>query len=105
MPSPFPGMDPYLEQNPIFHELHTQMLSAGQAQLQLQVRPKYVVRLERHLSEGSIWDFDQGGISLEGKEPDLTVWAGTATPAVNGSSTALASPTVSSTEELDAAKP
>ena len=27
MPSPFPGMDPFLEQNPIFQELHTQMLA------------------------------------------------------------------------------
>ena len=40
MPSPFPGMDPYLERNPIFHELHTQMLSEAQAQLQPQLRPK-----------------------------------------------------------------
>ncbi|MGH7225259.1 MAG: DUF4058 family protein, partial [Gemmataceae bacterium] len=56
MPSPFPGMDPYLEKNPIFHELHTQMLSEAQARLQPQLRPKYVARLERHLSEGSVWD-------------------------------------------------
>jgi hypothetical protein len=102
MPSPFPGMDPYLEQNPIFHELHTQMLSEAQGLLQSQVRPKYVVRLERHLSEGSIWDFEQGGISLEGKEPDLTVLAGASMPAANGSTTLLASPTVCTTEELDA---
>ena len=34
MPSPFPGMDPFLEQNPIFQELHTQMLAEAQAQLQ-----------------------------------------------------------------------
>jgi len=27
MPSPFPGMDPFLETNPIFQELHTQMLA------------------------------------------------------------------------------
>lgn len=56
MPSPFPGMDPFLEANPIFHELHTQMLASVQAQLQPQLRPKYVARLERHLSEGSVFD-------------------------------------------------
>jgi hypothetical protein len=28
MPTPFPGMDPYLETNPLFQELHTQMLAA-----------------------------------------------------------------------------
>src|ERR1700724_3630004 len=53
MPTPFPGMDPFLEANPIFQELHTQMLSEMQALLQPQLRPKYVARLERHLSEGS----------------------------------------------------
>src|ERR1700680_421064 len=56
MSSPFPGMDPYLETNPIFQELHTQMLAEMQALLQPQLRPKYVARLERHLSEGSVWD-------------------------------------------------
>jgi Protein of unknown function (DUF4058) len=40
MPSPFPGMDPFLETNPIFHELHTQMLAEMQALLQPQLRPK-----------------------------------------------------------------
>lgn len=46
MPSPFPGMDPFLESNPIFQELHTQMLAEMQALLQPQLRPKYVVRLQ-----------------------------------------------------------
>jgi hypothetical protein len=51
MPSPFPGMDPFLETNPIFQELHKQMLAEMQAMLQPQLRPKYVARLERHLSK------------------------------------------------------
>ena len=65
-------MDPFLEKNPIFHELHTQILAEAQAQLQPQIRPKYVARLERYLSEGSVWN-QEGMISLEGKEPDLTL--------------------------------
>lgn len=101
MPSPFPGMDPYLERNPIFHELHTQMLSEAQALLQPQLRPKYVARLERHLSEGSVWDSPAELISLAGKEPDLTV--ASAVPAAPLESTAtLPSPTASATRELDA---
>src|ERR1043165_2395138 len=64
MPSPFPGMDPFLETNPIFQELHTQMLAEMQALLQPQLRPKYVARLERHLSEGSVWDAPRGTASL-----------------------------------------
>jgi hypothetical protein len=47
-------MDPFLETNPIFQELHTQMLAEMQALLQPQLRPKYVVRLERHLSEDDL---------------------------------------------------
>jgi hypothetical protein len=101
MPSPFPGMDPYLEKNPIFHELHTQILSEAQAQLQPQLRPKYVARLERHLSEGSVWDAPSELISLAGKEPDWTVAA--VAPATELESTAtLPSPTASATQELDA---
>src|ERR1043166_1392934 len=56
MPSPCPRMEPFLEQQPIFQALNTQMLAEAQAQLQPQLRPKYVARLERHLSEGSVWD-------------------------------------------------
>lgn len=37
MPSPFPGMDPFLEKKPIFRELHPQMLAEAQAQLQPQL--------------------------------------------------------------------
>jgi hypothetical protein len=100
MPSPFPGMDPYLEKNPVFHELHTQMLSEAQARLQPQLRPKYVARLERHLSEGSVWDMESGFISLAGKEPDLTVAAAAPEPEP-GLTAVLPAPTVSGTQELD----
>src|SRR6266700_4892007 len=100
MPSPFPGMHPYLEVNPIFRELHTQMLAEMQALLQPQLRPKYVARLERHLSEGSVWDAPQGAVSLERKEPDVTIvkhWDRKHT----GSTAMLARPAASATEELD----
>ena len=101
MKSPFPGMDPYLETNPLFHELHTQILAEAQAQLQPQLRPKYVARLERHLSEGSVWDMDLGVTSLEGKEPDLTVAASDPKPVPQESTTVLAAPTAVSEEQMD----
>jgi hypothetical protein len=97
-------MDPFLEENPLFHEMHTQMLAEAQAQLQPQLRPKYIAKLERHLSEGSVWDFEGGTISLNRKEPDLSVSTiGTDTARLRlGSTSVLATPTVSSTEELEA---
>jgi len=52
VPSCFPGMDPFLERNPLFHELHTQMLCRVQGLLQPRLRPRYIAKLERHLSEG-----------------------------------------------------
>jgi len=95
-------MDPFLEQNPIFHELHTQMLAEAQAQLQPQLRPKYVARLERHLSEGSVWGLEGSVLSLERKEPDITVAASAAAQPGTGSTAVLPTPTASATEDLDA---
>ena len=102
MPSPFPGMDPFLETNPIFQELHTQMLAEMQALLQPQLRPKYIARLERHLSEGSVWDGFQGALSLERKEPDVTIVSRSAGRKGAGSTALLARPAASAAEELDA---
>jgi hypothetical protein len=94
-------MDPYLEANPLFQELHTQMLAEMQALLQPQLRPQYVARLERHLSEGSAWDALQGAVSLGRKEPDVTIVSRHASRK-NGSSTAtLAAPAASKVERLD----
>ncbi len=102
MPSPFPGMDPFLEANPIFQELHTQMLAEMQALLQPQLRPKYVARLERHLSEGSVWDAPASTISLERKEPDITVVRRSGGRQHRGSTAVLAQPAASAADELDA---
>ena len=102
MPSPFPGMDPFLEANPLFQELHTQMLAEMQATLQPQLRPKYVARLERHLSEGSVWEVPEAAITLERKEPDVTIVSGRADRQPRGSTATLAAPTARTVEELDA---
>ncbi len=98
MPSPFPGMDPFLETNPIFQELHTQMLAQMQALLQPQLRPKYVARLERHLSEGSVWDAPPGAVSLERKEPDVTIAGPPASQMHTGFTAVLARPAASAAE-------
>ncbi|MBI1832850.1 MAG: DUF4058 family protein, partial [Planctomycetes bacterium] len=88
--------------NPIFHELHTQMLAEIQATLQPQLRPKYVARLERHLSEGSAWDVPLGTVTLERKEPDVTIAARRSLRPRGSSTATLSAPTVSVTEELGA---
>ena len=45
MPSPFPDMDPYLEDPSIWPDLHSTMISYIREALQPQVRPKYVARI------------------------------------------------------------
>ncbi len=45
MPSPFPGMDPYLEDSSIWPDLHSTLISHVREALQPQVRPKYVARV------------------------------------------------------------
>lgn len=102
MPSPFPGMDPFLETNPIFQELHTQMLAEIQALLQPQLRPKYIARLERHLSEGSVWEVPEASVTLERKEPDVTIVSGASGRKHRGSTALLAAPAARSVEKLDA---
>jgi hypothetical protein len=43
MPSPFPGMDPYLEQEVIWHDFQERFLPAAAAQISAQVLPRYIV--------------------------------------------------------------
>lgn len=98
MPSPFPGMDPFLEKTPIFDELHTQMLAEIQSQLQSQLRPKYVARLERHLSEGSVWQLDVE--SLDRKEPDVAIVEGTGRELAVTPTAVVAEPAMVAVEQL-----
>src|SRR4051794_30531624 len=49
MPSPFPGMNPYLEQDDVWHDFHEKFLPALAEQLVPQVRPHYIVKLDEHV--------------------------------------------------------
>src|SRR5687767_8790133 len=49
MPSPFPGMNPYLEQADAWHDFHQRFCTTCAEVLSAQVRPKYVVKLEEHV--------------------------------------------------------
>jgi hypothetical protein len=47
MPTPFPGMDPYLEQRGIWEQVHTSLIVAIQYHLTPLLRPKYRVAIEQ----------------------------------------------------------
>ena len=47
MPTPFPGMDPYLERTGVWEEMHTRLIVAIADALGPQVRPKYRAGVEQ----------------------------------------------------------
>jgi Protein of unknown function (DUF4058) len=49
MPSPFPGMNPYIEQDVFWQDFHLEFLPAIRGRLVAQVRPKYIVMLDEHI--------------------------------------------------------
>ena len=49
MPSPFSGMNPWLEQEGLWRDFHSKLLAAINERLVQQVRPKYIVLLERYI--------------------------------------------------------
>jgi hypothetical protein len=49
MPSPFPGMNPYLEQEGLWQDFHTKFLVGVSERLVPQVGPGYFVLLEHHI--------------------------------------------------------
>ena len=49
MPSPFPGMDPYLEEPGLWPDVHHELISEVRAELSRLLRPKYFVRVEERV--------------------------------------------------------
>lgn len=49
MPSPFPGMNPYLEQDDVWHDFHERFLPAAAEAIGAQVQPDYIVKIDEHV--------------------------------------------------------
>ena len=54
MPSPFPGMDPYLEERSLWPDVHSSLISYIREYLQPLVRPKYVARIGERIELADI---------------------------------------------------
>lgn len=48
MPSPFPGMNPYLEQEDVWHDFHERFMPTAAEVLLPRVRPNYMIKLDSH---------------------------------------------------------
>ncbi len=69
MPSPFPGMNPYLEQETVWHDFHERFLPAAATALVPQIRPKYIVVIDENIY---LHDLPTGERRPIGR-PDLTL--------------------------------
>lgn len=49
MPSPFPGMNPYLEQPSVWEDFHSRFITYAGESLATQVRPNFLVKLEERV--------------------------------------------------------
>ncbi len=69
MPSPFPGMDPYLESPPFWAPLHAGLIAAMQRELKHRVPRRYSVWSDTH-----IWLHEPNGdLRTKQYEPDVTL--------------------------------
>ncbi len=84
MPSPFPGMDPYLEDPHFWQGVHTNLLIRICDDLQPQLYPRYVARAEERVVLGPL------GESIR---PDVRVYEATR-PGATGGRLAVADPDV-----------
>jgi len=49
MPSPFPGMNPFLEQDDVWHDFHERFCPLAAELLTAQVRPHFIVKIDEHV--------------------------------------------------------
>jgi len=49
MPSPFPGMNPYLEQDDAWHDFHERFMPLVAEWISAQVDPHYIVKIDEHV--------------------------------------------------------
>src|SRR5687768_6928525 len=69
MPSPFPGMDPYLEQPEVWPEFHNNLAAEIQGYLNQRIRPRYIAR------QVPVATYDAIAITpTRIVKPDVSVW-------------------------------
>ena len=49
MPSPFPGMNPYLEQEDVWHDFHERFITTAAEPIAAQVDPNDIVKIDEHV--------------------------------------------------------
>ena len=89
MPSPFPGMDPYIEQNKIWVDFHARLADEISARLNTQIRPAYFARLTPYVTYETI---EVSKSELQAIRPDVGVMARGALPVATGAEVVVLEP-------------
>ncbi len=69
MPSPFPGMDPYIEEARLWGDFHSDLAGEIRAALNAQIRPRYVARTIEYITYDLI-EIEERAAAY----PDVSVW-------------------------------
>src|SRR5437867_25174 len=86
MPSPFPGMNPYLEGEDTWHDFHQRFIPVAAEEIGRQVRPEYIVKVEQNVY---VHEMPEGQRRLLGR-PDVYVAEGTIKEPANTENSAIA---------------
>ena len=101
MPSPFPGMDPYLEHPDFWQETHHWLISLIAESLVPQIRPKYEIAIEKRIYQINDTN-DNNEDSLLVGIPDVAIKRQPNAPDVPTGSVAIATLTVPTTVKVPA---
>ncbi|MFN8490959.1 MAG: DUF4058 family protein [Caldilineaceae bacterium] len=69
MPSPFPGMDPYIEDPEIWNDFHSDLAAEMRAELNRQIQPRYVARIIPRVTYELVGIDERRSV-----RPDVGVW-------------------------------
>ena len=103
MPSPFPGMEPYLEHPDFWQETHHWLISLIAESLVPQIRPKYEIAIEKRIYELNDTN-DNNDDSLLVGIPDVAIKRQPNPPDVPTGSVAIATLTVPTTVKVPASE-
>ncbi len=71
MPSPFPGMNPYLENEDAWHDFHERFIPTAAAMIGPQVGPNYIVKIDEQIYVHELFAEQRrllnGGVDIEGQ--------------------------------------
>src|SRR6266545_5032831 len=87
MPSPFPGMDPYIETPELWSDFHNDLASEMRAQLNRLIQPRYFARLTPYVT----YEVIEVG-EVHGVRPDVGVWQLQSLPGESHAGTAIITP-------------